>query len=341
MKRKILVCMGLVFVLISCTISQTQKGREIVLTPIDSLCSVIGLPTIMELFDGKLFLVDMFNGDSLISVFDIKTNKKILSFGKKGNGPEEFLHISNIDFKRNIENQIELLVFDPIRQKCFSYNYEELFNDGVLKGVSFKMDTSVPNLFELYKLESGYIATGKIEGNKYLRLSDSLKIIDFFGNYRPKPIDAIPDVLHRQANYGKTELSLDKKKMVEIVYSASVLSLYDIEKDGITKKWEYLLDELDYDVVDGSVVNKSVVGYISAHAGRNNIYALFSGEAENLDEIAAYGNEIHVFDYDGKLVDKIKLERSAFLLSVDEEEGKLFALCHVPETVVLVYNYKP
>jgi hypothetical protein len=29
-----------------------------------------------------------------------------------------------------------------------------------------------------------------------------------------------------------------------------------------------------------------------------------------------------------------------FLLSVDEDKGKLFALCHIPETIVLVYDYQ-
>ena len=340
MKMKILIYLGLVIMLLSCSNSNIKKEIDSDLTPVDSLCSVIGLPTAMKLFDGKLFLVDMFNRDSLISIFDVETNKKILSFGKKGDGPEEFLHISNIDFKRNDRNQLELLVYDSIRKKCFSYNYKELLNGGSVKGVCLNVDNSVPYLYELYKIENGYVATGKIETNKYVHLSDSLKIIGCFGDYRPKANRAAPNVLHRQANYGKTELSSDKKKLVEIIYNASVLSLYDIEKNGITKRWEYLLKELDYNIVEGSVVNKSVVGYISAHVGEKYIYALYSGEPENLDEIATYGHEIHVFNYDGKLVDKIKLERSAFLLSVDEDKGKLFALCHIPETIVLVYDYQ-
>ena len=82
-------------------------------------------------------------------------------------------------------------------------------------------DTLIENLEDSgYKIENGYVATGKIETNKYVHLSDSLKIIGCFGDYRPKANRAAPNVLHRQANYGKTELSLDKKKLVEIIYNS-------------------------------------------------------------------------------------------------------------------------
>ena len=341
MKRiYILMCLGVVLLFSSCGFSQVKKGQITYLEPVDSLCSIIGLPTIMKLFDGKLFLVDMFSGDSLISVFDIKTKNSLISFGRKGNGPEEFLHISNIDFYRNKENQIELLVFDSMRRKCISYNYSELLKNRILEGICMNIDKSIPNLYELYKIDNGYIATGRIEKCKYVKLSDSLKVIDFMGDYRPKPFKSVPNDLHRLANYGKTEFSLDKRRMAEIVYKASVLSLYDINLNNITQRWEYKIDELDYNVVDGSVVNNSVMGYLSAYVGNNYVYALYSGVPENINEIATYGNEIHIFDNEGNMVDRIKIEKSAFSLVVDESEGKIFTLCHIPETIVLIYDYK-
>ena len=116
--------------------------------------------------------------------------------------------------------------------------------------------------------------------------------------------------------------------------------MYDINLNNITKRWEYKIDELDYNVVDGSVVNNSVMGYLSAYVGNNYVYALYSGVPENINEIATYGNEIHIFDNEGNMVDRIKIEKSAFSLVVDESEGKIFTLCHIPETIVLIYDYK-
>ena len=331
---------GLVVLLCSCISSKEVKDEYVSLVPVDSLCSVVGIPTTMKLFDDKLFLVDMFNGESLISVYDIKTKAKVFSFGEKGNGPEEFLQITSLDFSDKGNGQIEMLAFDPVRKQCSIYNYQHLLNGNRNKEKSLNIAASVPYLYELYKLNKGYIATGRLEKDKYVLFSDSLEVSDYKGEYRPKPMKGIPDVLHSLANYGKTEFSLDKKKMVEIVYNASVLSMYDVNLDNIAKRWEYVIDELDYKVIDGSINKKSVMGYLSAYVGDRYVYALYSGKPENLDEIATYGDEIHVLDYDGKMVERIKIERPAFSLAVDESENKIFTLCHIPETMVFVYDYE-
>ena len=337
--RLLLMGIGFVIMMYSCDSSHKLKENFTFLVPSDSLCNIIGIPTVMKLFDEKLFVVDMFNGDSLITVFDIKTKKKLISFGQRGSGPNEFLHINSVDFKRNSDNEIEIFVFDPIQQKYFLYNYNGLLEGDSCQVFNVNIGKSVPNLHELYKIDGGYIATGKMEENKYVLLSDSLEVVKYIGDYRPKPANTISNVLHRQANNGKTELSLDKKMMAEIVFNASALSLYDIESDYIEKKWEFIIKELDYDVVDGVIVNKSLVGYLSASVGNNHVYALYSGKPENMDEIATYGNEVHVFDLDGKLVDRIRFSKDAYLIQVDEKKGKIYSLCHVPETIVLVYDY--
>ena len=339
-KKQTLMSIGLVVLLCSCISSKEVKDEYVSLVPVDSLCSVVGIPTTMKLFDDKLFLVDMFNGESLISVYDIKTKAKVFSFGEKGNGPEEFLQITSLDFSDKGNGQIEMLAFDPVRKQCSIYNYQHLLNGNRNKEKSLNIAASVPYLYELYKLNKGYIATGRLEKDKYVLFSDSLEVFDYKGEYRPKPMKGIPDVLHSLANYGKTEFSLDKKKMVEIVYNASVLSMYDVNLDNIAKRWEYVIDELDYKVIDGSINKKSVMGYLSAYVGDRYVYALYSGKPENLDEIATYGDEIHVLDYDGKMVERIKIERPAFSLAVDESENKIFTLCHIPETMVFVYDYE-
>lgn len=339
-KKQTLMSIGLVVLLCSCISSKEVKDEYVSLVPVDSLCSVEGIPTTMKLFDGKLFLVDMFNGESLISAYDIKTKAKVFSFGEKGNGPEEFLQITSLDFSDKGNGQIEMLAFDPVRKQCSIYNYQHLLSGNRNKEKSLKIVASVPYLYELYRLDKGYIATGRMEKDKYVLFSDSLEVFDYKGEYRPKPMKGIPDALHSLANYGKTEFSLDKNKMVEIVYNAPVLSMYDVNLDDIAKRWEYVIGELDYNVVDGNINKKSVMGYLSAYVGDKYVYALYSGKPENLDEIATYGDEIHVFDYDGKMVERIKIERPAFSLVVDESENRIFTLCHIPETKVFVYDYE-
>lgn len=147
MKKIIYIVMFLI--LSSCNNSQKidEKGNYSV--SIDSLNSVIDLPTGMKTFNNKLFVIDIFYEDSSILEYDSQTN------------------------------------------------------------------------------------------NKYLLFTDSLYFSSYPGKYRFKQGNSKFDVLHRQAIHGKTDLSLDNKRMVKVIYNDSVLSFYEVEIDGIRKKWEH------------------------------------------------------------------------------------------------------
>lgn len=68
------------------------------------------------------------------------------------------------------------------------------------------------------------------------------------------------------------------------------------------------------------------------------IYALYSGEKDKEDSIATYGNTIHIFSYDGELVGKYRLSKSAFSISVDDNNRKLYVLSHEPEPKIYIYD---
>lgn len=157
-----------------------------------------------------------------------------------------------------------------------------------------------------------------------------------FGMYRKKPSDDIPDMLHAIANYGKSFISDNRYFLAEIIYNASVLSFYDLKKKE--KLWEYCLGDLDYRIDGESIIYKSVVGYLSISLTDKYIYALYSGEKDKEDDIATYGKMIYIFNYDGELVNKYQLSISAFSISVDYENRKLYALSHQPEPKIYIYD---
>lgn len=217
------------------------------LTSTDSLPSIIGLPTDMKIYKDRLFLVDMFNGNSLITAYDLKTKKICMSIGKRGDGPEDFLHISNLDLEENEDSTLNVYAFDPVKMRLHRYKYDLLSGNILLNSIK-TIKTGGIGLYDLYRLENGYISTGKMDDNKYILFSDSFDILKCTGEYRPKPVKNISDMVHRRANNGKLQLSNDKKNMVELVYNASVLSLYNLVGNDVQKKWEYIIKELDYRV---------------------------------------------------------------------------------------------
>lgn len=311
--------------------------EEIPLTAVDSLANVVGLPTQMVYDDGKLYVVDMFSEDSLLTVWDIASKEEVLSMGRRGEGPEEYLHIGNVDVAEGTNGRKTLYLYDPVRQRM------NLFDcDSLLAGYRNRRIVNVPEdwktIVALRRTDQGYVAIGKEPENKYVLLSDSMGFVALAGAYRPKPDANVPDDIHRMANFGKMELSTDGKTLVDIIYNASVLTCYDVKVNTLEKQWEYVGKELDYRVEGKHFVNNQVMGYLSASVGEENIYALYSGCPDDVDEIAPYGKEIHVFSRKGELLRRFSIDHAAFLLCVDERSQKAFALCHKPETIIMVYD---
>lgn len=193
--------------------------EEIPLTAVDSLANVVGLPTQMVYDDGKLYVVDMFSEDSLLTVWDIASKEKVLSMGRRGEGPEEYLHIGNVDVAEGTNGRKTVYLYDPVRQRM------NLFDcDSLLAGYRNRRIVNVPEdwktIVALRRTNQGYVAIGKEPENKYVLLSDSMGFVALAGAYRPKPDANVPDDIHWMANFGKMELSTDGKTLVDIIYNA-------------------------------------------------------------------------------------------------------------------------
>lgn len=326
------------FFILSFFPSCTDNNEEVkTVSPSDSISVFLNLPTSIELFEDKLFVVDPFDKEGMVKVIDVKTKDKCFQFAPKGEGPNEVLHVGSMDIYRDVKNNMIINLFDPTTQRLYIYDYDSLslMRSKYLPKVHHLSDSEV-NFHELLKIDKGYVATGMTEKYKYIILSDSFRVIDQFGVYRKKPSGDISDMLHAIANYGKSFVSDNRNFLAEIIYNASVLSFYDLKKKE--KLWEYCLSDLDYKLDGESIINKSVVGYLSACLTDKYIYALYSGEKDKEDDIATYGKMIHIFNYDGELVGKYQLSISAFSISVDSENRKMYVLSHKPEPKIYIYD---
>lgn len=341
---RVLVILIVILTLASC--AQSNKKVDLYksvkleeLSEVDSLNLFLGLPTTIKLFDNKLFIVDMFDENKSVKVYDVKKKGVILSFAQKGEGPYEYLHISDVDIYEDNLGEVKVDIYDPVSSKIGSYDYDSLLimKDNYIP----KMITSLNNnvrFHEIHKIKDGYLATGLTLEGKYTFLSDSLKVNGYSGKYRSKPMNgSIPEMSHIIANYGKSVLSENRELLVEIIYNASVLSCYDIKHQEISQRWEYNIHDLDYRMDGKSIVNNVVMGYLSACICDKYIYALYSGEPDNLEAVATYGKEIHVFDLNGHLVNRLSISKPAFALAVDGVSKKIYILSHVPEPSITVY----
>lgn len=319
----------------SCS-KNVQKESFIDLSKEKTLPIEFGLPISISLYSNYLFVTDFYGEDGLIKVVDIEKEKQINSFAEKGEGPNEVLMVANIDYAPTIDEN--LYVFDQANNSLQIFDFDSL----TLGRQKYPKDRFRINenyrFYEMARVENGFVATGFIENKKFILLNDSLQEKGHGGTYCTKPSEDIPDMLHAIANYGKFYVSNNRKVIVNIIYSAGIISCYRINRDSsISLLWENTLNKMEYKVVGESFRNIGKMGYLAVSLTDKFIYALYSGMPEDKDAIATYGKEIHVYDYNGKIVKKYMLDTPSIGICVTEDDADLYTIIHNPESGIAKY----
>jgi hypothetical protein len=338
MKNQLLIASFALLLWGSCSTSRKEISIEKKM-PTDSLSVFLGMPIAMNLHDEKLFVVDFYGEDGMLKVIDVRLDSSLFSIAKRGEGPNEYLSISNIDIFME-SDQVMLALFDPSTKKYRQYSYEDLlanksetlpFTNRAVKSDSF--------ITEFFKIDSTYISTGVFDVVKFALYDDSLTFVKNACTYRPKPSPSIPDRIHAMANHGTSALSPDRKIIGNVVYIAGVINVFDVNKQAITPLWDYVIKEIDYSIeANNRIVNNQVYGYLSLSITDKYVFALYSGRNDNPNESTSYGNEIHLFDYQGNLLKKIDIQRDLLRICMDEKGKKMYAITHSPEPKILIYD---
>jgi hypothetical protein len=331
-------------ILLSCTSSEKKVDVSMVnITPVDSLSVFMGLPLFAEFYDNKLFIMDIYGEDGFIKVIDVEKDSLLFSFAKRGNGPSEYLHISNININININSadpkETTVDVYDPASKRYRIYSYANLLIQGAKTSpVSTLQLPRESRYSELLPLDSAFIAPSLNGTSRFILLDDSLKNEQYAGDCRPKPNESISNTLHGMAHHGKTFVSPDRKTIVNIIYLAEVFSVFHIAQNDVVPAWDYIIKEMDYRIEGDNIISNTPLGYLSAAIGEKYIYGLFCGKEEDKQSSATYADEIHVFSYDGKLIKKFHLEIPAFGITIDRGKQILYTIVHVPEPKIFSYH---
>jgi TolB-like 6-blade propeller-like len=78
-------------------------------------------------------------------------------------------------------------------------------------------------------------------------------------------------------------------------------------------------------------------GYVDVVARGDHVYGLFSGALFH-DDGSQYGREIHVFDWDGRLLRRLQLDQGALRIAINPSATRLYALREEPHPVLVSYH---
>lgn len=299
---------------------------------------LLGTPRLFVLRDSVMIVGD-FKTDSLFHY--INRDNNIKSFGKRGQGPKEFLFPSSLyaysqsdsfclfDANKRLVSSLKfsdtIATFNPL-YKTFPYNHY--------------MVIPVNN--------SNYVSAG-IYQDAYLYLLDNMGNpiykYDCFP-YRNDIEKNLDKTVLSQAYMGTATTNKDGNKLVFVTGFSKIISFFEIDKQKIILKKEVVEGYPDYEFNKETVKYKGISrtspsGFLSVTSSERYVYALYSGKnykEHGLD--INYGNSIFVYDWNGNLIREIQMDISASQIRIDSKDHFIYALVRNPDPMIVRFEIK-
>lgn len=333
---KVLLLISICFV--SCTESKYTTMMDMFVDSCDVETTTMPIdidsirnPYIMTCLNGRLFFADIFQ-PTFITVFDSKEGDYFGDFAKKGQGPDEFIHLSNISF---VDNRLVLWDSGKSILTLATVDTDDLSSTEYQR-VEIKPDSSLISAFQVFALKDDlFIASGIVKHHRFVLLDKYSKFISSFGNY-PQINKNKSDVENGLAYQCLLTYQSEKKVLVAgngIGESISFYSLNNIHVPRIIKEYIYANPVYDYTGDESQPVvfkKDNVVGVVDIKSSLKYCICLFSGEPRNAENYG--GNKILFFDWDGNPIKALMLKQQYSNMAIDEDQGKIWLLGTDPNT---------
>lgn len=285
--------------------------------------------------DSLMFFLNPKLNDRFFNVFNVNSGEEIGTFCNKGGGPEEMTCLGPIlQFIKKGE-ELKTLLFAPNEQKLFIWNITRSIekNKTVMDEVvpySWRQENGGENYNGIYMQDDSTLLVKvdpfiKNNGEHTLsyyqrRTFYSDELLENYTVFK-QSIDNEDAFIFPEAFFNSNDaLKPDGTKVVQAMVHLPQLNVLNLETGEVVG---YRLENgEDFSVFQGSKNLKN--HYIRVQVDDKYIYAVYFGEnAWQLNEIP-YVDMIHVFSWEGKLVQKIKTDIDIDKICLDRVKNRLY-----------------
>lgn len=332
--RKIINVVLLLSLLVSCTRNENEKVPcyQITLQAVGEDDYVLGAGSEMAANE-DFILIEEQNTDSLIHVIDVKNGAKHIGrIGEIGQGPEEFLIITNICTTADKKG---FCAYDANRKILWQLKHTE---NGWEQIKLFEPDSLFHRVIKPLN-DSTYLASGYYNNHKFFLLSKDGDVLNRVGEwpYRDEAEKKVSGVMKSQAYVGDFTVSPSGKNVVYACLASDILSFYTYSDLELSLNKEIVNEYVDYNYRHDSnhfsgTSRKASFGYLSIASNNNYVYLLYSGRSIKEYDLKAFqGNSIHVYTWEGKKVAELKSESDLDRICMSPDGDKLYAVALVPD----------
>lgn len=283
-------------------------------------------------------------GKTKLTFIDILNKKQVYNFGKRGDGPGELINPGPI-----ISHPVYLDVFDGSKMALLRYSVDDIIlGDSLAKRTLFQ--TSLTGIISLVELQdSNYVASGVFQDGRLCLLDKNGNVSAYAGNYPVKEDSGdMPFHVLGVAYQSLMCIQPGGKRTALATRYGEILQIY--EWDLIKKTADEICcinefaPKLTTNEINGTPNfrpnNETKWGYLSIDATDKYIFALYSGRIQNEENAFHLGNEVHVFDWDGKPLYLLRLDCEGTSIAV--KDNRLFILAEYADmgNDIVEYNLK-
>lgn len=308
---------------------------------IDDKTYLIGSSGKMLIVDSILIALD-YSAQSVLHLFDIKNNIYINGLGKKGQGPNEFLHPASLTYF----SHKSFLVYDLLDNTLKKISIDSLMSGNVFYEKLINFD-SISNSFVFPTAYNNYIAFGLYESNMFKLIDQQNNEIGSFIDFPIKSKEK-KGIDHRNialAYQGTLNISPDKNKIVYASYYGTIIGIYDINHSSINQNFLLVCDHPMYSVqnegngMSSPISKDGISAFRDLYTTDRYIYSLYSGnKISELKEKAFEAKDIYVFDWEGNSVIHYYLDVPINNIAVLPDDKKIYAISNLPDPTMIEFE---
>ncbi len=362
MKNNILIIFSFLFILFNCSdrlikynyINYKKLVKPACITKLKSIefnKDKLNLyaPVNLAIVGGYLILLDS-KSEEMLKIIELDTNKLLKSFGHKGQGPEEFISISQIIPDRKEKNSF--WIYDIFTRNLKKFNIRSILNDDFYPEKVIKISSEKNGV----PARLAFTADDKMFGVGFF-LKHRLSIYDKDGNFI-KGIGQLPftakderfKTQHSQGYIGNFIIKEASGQIYIATRYGSIIEKYDMDGNLISTLYGPELFYPEYDIVPAgqsytiTYNKKTRFGYIDIQYNerKNKLFLLYSGKykfsKKNKEKTKAnFGKTIFVLDDNDTVLEQLELDKEIFRMIVSEDGPLIYGLTG---TGLLIFSIK-
>jgi hypothetical protein len=298
----------------------------------------LGIPHLLAIAGDRLLVTDIGGGASL-HVFG--HGRRIASFGREGRGPGEFSGIRTLQPSADGRT---VWLYDLGNTRLTLLDVDSLVagRGAVRQTVVLRSDLGPMNAVRV--ADSLIVSSGLFTRGRLALFTGSGTLQRVVGPLPPAR-DGVPETVAQHAYTGTLVRHPQRPQLALATRHADRVEFYGL--DGTLRRVARGPAEFEpvYEVqVRGGAPTMATgddlrFGYVDAAAAGDLVYALYSGFTRGeRPGRANFGEQVHVFDWEGRLHRVIALDQPVLGIAVSGDGRTMYAVRHDPEPAILRYH---